>query len=39
MAKLSSKKWKKSSFYKENSLVGLTPGSSRIIALSNIPAN
>jgi hypothetical protein len=25
MAKLNSKKWKKSSFYEEKSLVGLTP--------------
>ncbi len=26
MAKLNSKKWKKSLFYEEKSLVGLTPG-------------
>jgi hypothetical protein len=29
MAKLSREKWKKSSFYKEKSLVGLTPGLNR----------
>ncbi len=30
MAKLKSKKWKKTLFYEEKSLVGLTPGSTKM---------
>ncbi len=36
MAKLSSKKQEKSSFYKEKSLVGLTPGSVPVPVPANI---
>ncbi len=35
MAKFNSKKWKKSSFYEEKSLVGLTPEGNQTIAIFN----